>query len=173
MSFSAVVKLIGRLSLLSGRISALLVVPLVLAMVYEVVSRYFFNQPTQWAFELSYMMMGTIFLLGLSYALSMDQHVNVDFLHELLPRRVIAAIDAIGYVLLVVLVVLLTRILIINAIGVYETGEGSGLSAWNPNIWPYRVIYALGFALFGLQCVAKMIVNVHIALGRELEKAPL
>ena len=173
MNFSMVVNLIGRLSLLSGRISALLVVPLVLAMVFEVVSRYFFNLPTQWAFELSYMMMGTIFLLGLSYALSVDQHVNVDFLHEFLPRRVIAVIDSIGYVILVVLVVFLTRILIINAIGVYETGEGSGLSAWNPDIWPYRVIYALGFALFGLQCVAKVIENVHVALGREIEKAPL
>ena len=173
MTFSMVVNLIRRLSLLSGRISAALVVPLVLAMVYEVVSRYFFNLPTQWAFELSYMMMGTIFLLGLSYALSVDQHVNVDFLHDKLPRRVIATIDAIGYTLLVGLVFFLTKVLISNAIGVYETGEGSGLSAWNPNIWPYRVIYALGFALFGVQCVAKVIENVHVALGRELEKEPL
>jgi len=173
MNFSVIVNLIGRLSLLSGRISALLVVPLVLAMVFEVFSRYFFNAPTQWAFELSYMMMGTIFLLGMSYALSVGQHVNVDFMHSILPLRLVAAIDAVLYIVLVILVVFLTRTLIVNAIGVYETGEGSGLSAWNPDIWPYRVVYAVGFAIFGLQCVAKVIENVHVALGREIGKVSL
>ncbi|MCV0394339.1 MAG: TRAP transporter small permease subunit [Rhizobiaceae bacterium] len=167
MTLTTLVELINRISLWSGRVSAVLVPPLVFAMVYEVVSRYFFNAPTQWAFEVSYMMMGTIFLLGLSYALSVDQHVNVDFLHAKLPRRAIATIDAIGYAILAVMLVWLTRTLIFNAINVYNTGEGSGLSAWNPKIWPYRVVYAVGFALFALQCVAKTIQNLLIALGRD------
>ena len=64
----------------------------------------------------------------------------------------------------------LTRILIFNAIGVYETGEGSGLSAWNPKIWPYRIIYAIGFALFGLQCLAKFMENILIAFGHDLKE---
>jgi TRAP-type mannitol/chloroaromatic compound transport system permease small subunit len=53
-----------------------------------------------------------------------------------------------------------------NALDAYRTGEGSGLSAWNPKVWPYRVIYAVGFGLFALQCFAKTIENVLIALGR-------
>lgn len=170
MLVSLLINLIDKISLMSGRISALLVVPLVMAMVYEVVSRYFFNAPTQWAFELSYMMMGTIFMLGLSYALSMNQHVNVDFLHERLPKRVIATIDSIGYLIIIIMTFFLTRILIFNAIGVYETGEGSGLSAWNPKIWPYRIIYAIGFALFGLQCLAKFMENILIAFGHDLKE---
>ena len=47
-----------------------------------------------------------------------------------------------------------------------RSGEGSGLSAWNPVIWPYRYVLALGFALFALQCLAKMVENLLIALGR-------
>ena len=66
----AVLNAIETLSLWSGRIAAMLLLPLVFAMVYEVLSRYLFDAPTQWAFEVSYMLMGTIFLLGLSYAAS-------------------------------------------------------------------------------------------------------
>ncbi|WP_375572699.1 TRAP transporter small permease subunit [Seohaeicola saemankumensis] len=170
MLVSLLINLTDKISLMSGRISALLVVPLVMAMVYEVVSRYFFNAPTQWAFELSYMMMGTIFMLGLSYALSMNQHVNVDFLHDKLPKRVIATIDSIGYLTIIIMTFFLTRILIINAVGVYETGEGSGLSAWNPKIWPYRIIYVIGFALFGFQCLAKFMENILVAFGHDLKE---
>lgn len=164
---------IGRLALWSGRAAALLVLPLVLAMVYEVVSRYFFDAPTQWAFELSYMMMGTIFLLGLSYALLIDQHVNVDFIHQKLPKRAIALIDMTGYAILSAMLVWLTCALVDNVFSVYRTGEGSGLSAWNPKIWPYRAIYAVGFGLFALQSAARAIENLLAALGRPgMEQTP-
>jgi TRAP-type mannitol/chloroaromatic compound transport system permease small subunit len=164
-----IVRFINQLSLWSGRVGALVVLPLVLAMVYEVLSRYLFAAPTQWAFELSYMMMGTIFLLGLSYAVLVDQHVNVDFLHQVLPRRGIAIINGIGYILMTGMLFWLTKTLIANIGDVYRTGEGTGLSAWNPPIWPYRTIYAIGFGLFALQCLAKAIENLLIVFGREPE----
>lgn len=164
-----IVRFIGALSLWSGRLGAFLVLPLVLAMVFEVVSRYAFSAPTVWAFELSYMMMGTIFLLGLSYAVLVNQHVNVDFLHQILPRRGIATIDAVGYILMAGMLAWLTNTLVANIASVYRTGEGTGLSAWNPPIWPYRCIYALGFGLFALQCLAKAVENLLILFGRETE----
>ncbi len=164
-----IVHFIGRLSLWSGRLGAFVVLPLVLAMVFEVVSRYAFAAPTIWAFELSYMMMGTIFLLGLSYAVLTDQHVNVDFIHQLLPRRGVAMIDAIGYILMTGMLLWLTNTLVANIASVYRTGEGTGLSAWNPPIWPYRCIYALGFGLFALQCLAKAIENLLIVFGHDSE----
>ncbi|WP_108659798.1 TRAP transporter small permease subunit [Acuticoccus kandeliae] len=162
-----VITTIGRISLWSGRIAALLVLPLVLAMVYEVLSRYLFDAPTQWAFEVSYMMMGTIFLLGLSYALSVNQHVHVDFIHQRLPKRAIAVIDTLGYIALTGLLVWLTYTLFNNMLRVYNTGEGSGLSAWNPKVWPYRLVYMIGFGLFALQAFAKILENLLIILGHE------
>lgn len=164
------VRLIGHLSLWSGRAGALLVLPLVLAMVYEVVSRYAFSAPTAWAFELSYMMMGSIFLLGLSYALREGAHVNVDFLHQKAPRRVVAAIDALGYIALAAMLVWLTSVLVQNAIGMVRSGEGSGLSAWNPPIWPYRIVYALGFGLFALQVAAKALENLIVLVTGSAQK---
>lgn len=165
------VHFIGRLSLWTGRIGALLVVPLVLAMVFEVVSRYAFARPTEWAFEVSYMMMGSIFLLGIAYALQVGQHVNVDFIHERLPRRGIALIDSIGYALLTAMMVWIVIVLAQNAAAAYRSGEGSGLSAWNPQVWPYRIIYTIGFGLFALQTFAKAIENLLIVIGRTPEAA--
>lgn len=159
------IKFIGRLSLWSGRLGALVVLPLVLAMVFEVISRYVFSAPTMWAFELSYMMMGAIFLLGLSYALLVGQHVNVDFIHQRLPPRGIALIDAIGYAVLTCMLTWMLITLAQNAIDVYRSGEGSGLSAWNPKVWPYRVVYVVGFALFALQSFAKLLENLLVAIG--------
>lgn len=156
---------IGRLSLWSGRLGALIVLPLVLAMVFEVISRYVFAAPTLWAFELSYMMMGAIFLLGLSYALLVGQHVNVDFIHQRMPPRAIALIDTIGYLLLTCMLTWMLITLVRNVGDVYRSGEGSGLSAWNPKIWPYRLVYVVGFALFALQSFAKLLENLLVVVG--------
>jgi TRAP-type mannitol/chloroaromatic compound transport system permease small subunit len=160
----ALIRFIEQLSLWAGRLAALLILPLVFAMVFEVISRYVFSAPTAWAFELAYMMMGTIFLLGLAYALSNGQHVNVDFLHDRLPRRVVGTIDAIGYALLTAMSIWMVIALSKYAMTAYSRGEGTGLSAWNPQVWPYRVIYVIGFVLFSLQTFAKTIENIMIAV---------
>ncbi|MBJ3775849.1 TRAP transporter small permease subunit [Acuticoccus mangrovi] len=164
----AFVRIVETISLWSGRIAALLIVPLVLSMTYEVLSRYLFDAPTQWAFEVSYMMMGTIFLLGLAYALRNDAHVNVDFIHARLPKRAMAAIDIVLFIVLLGLMVWLTRALVFDVLRVYKTGEGSGLSAWNPPLWPYRMVAVTGFALFTLQLVATIVRRLLILMGREM-----
>ncbi|RAI02576.1 C4-dicarboxylate ABC transporter substrate-binding protein [Acuticoccus sediminis] len=164
----AVIATIETLSLWAGRVAAILLTPLVLAMVYEVLSRYLFDAPTQWAFELSYMMMGAIFLLGLAYALRNDAHVKVDFIHARLPRRAIAVIDLVGYVALIALLGWLTYALFKDVLRVHRTGEGTGLSAWNPPLWPYFSVAVVGFALFTLQVAAKILRNVAVLLGREI-----
>jgi TRAP-type mannitol/chloroaromatic compound transport system permease small subunit len=164
--FMFIVHLIENISKLSGRIASWLVLPLVFAMVFEVFSRYIFDAPTIWAFEVSYMMMGAIFLLGLSYALQQGQHVNVDFIHQKLHPRLIGLIDAIAYLILTGMLVWMTITLTKNAMDVYRTGEGSGLSAWNPKIWPYRIVYVIGFAAFALQAFGKFIENLLAATGR-------
>ena len=161
----SIVRLIGGLSLWTGRLAACLVVPLVLAMVYEVVSRYAFGAPTMWAFELSYMLMGTIFMLGIAYALLVGQHVNVDFIHDALPKRVIGIVDGLAYIILTGMAAWITFALFRYANSAFQSGEGSGLSAWNPPVWPYRYIFALGFGLFALEALAKAIENILLAIG--------
>lgn len=49
---------------------------------YEVVARYLFRAPTPWAFDLSYMLYGTIFMMAGAYTLSRDGHVRGDFIYR-------------------------------------------------------------------------------------------
>ena len=52
--------------------------PLILATVYDVGARYLFNAPTQWAYEVGYMMMGAHALLGMAYTLREGGHIRID-----------------------------------------------------------------------------------------------
>jgi TRAP-type mannitol/chloroaromatic compound transport system permease small subunit len=71
-----------------GKAAGWLIVVLTLAVSYEVFSRYLLNSPTTWAFDVSYMLYGALFLLAGPYALARNGHVRGDFLYrQWAPRR--------------------------------------------------------------------------------------
>lgn len=74
-----------RLTAVTGGLGALMVATLLLIVVFEVVSRYFFNAPTHWVTEIStYLVVGTVFLsLGLTYR--RKEHIRIEFMVDLLP----------------------------------------------------------------------------------------
>jgi TRAP-type mannitol/chloroaromatic compound transport system permease small subunit len=66
---------------------------------YEVFVRYVLRDPTSWAFDLSYMMYGALFMMGGAYALSRDSHVRGDFLYRLWQPRTQARVEFVLYFL--------------------------------------------------------------------------
>jgi tripartite ATP-independent transporter DctM subunit len=67
-------------SRISGTLSALATVAMMAIMLFEVVSRYFFNEPTFWVTEISsYLVAGSTFL-ALAYAQRQGEHIQVGFL---------------------------------------------------------------------------------------------
>lgn len=88
-----------RLSGWFGKSFAWLVVLMTLGMSYEVVVRYIFNSPTPWAYELSYIMYGSLFMVGGAYTLSRGGHVRGDFVYRMWPVRVQGGVDLVLYVL--------------------------------------------------------------------------
>ena len=79
--------LIDGLSRVSGWVASLLIVPLIFASVYEVFSRYLFNAPTIWAYEIGYMATGTYFFLGMAYALKERAHIRIDLFLVAFPSK--------------------------------------------------------------------------------------
>ena len=150
-----------------GYIAALTVIPLVLATAYEVFARYLFGAPTQWAFELGYMLMGAHFLLGGALTLQRGSHVRIDFFYARLSERNRALVDGVIYaVLLLPCLVLVTVELWSYAAASLASGERSGQSAWNPVIWPFRIIMALSLTLLVLQVVAELVKCWAVLTGR-------
>ena len=72
---------------------------LTFAVTYEVFVRYALRNPTSWAFDISYIMYGTLFMMAGGYALSRDSHVRGDFVYRLWPPRIQASIELVLYFL--------------------------------------------------------------------------
>ncbi|MGL4497045.1 MAG: TRAP transporter small permease subunit [Beijerinckiaceae bacterium] len=98
-SLNAVLHGIDAVSTGVGKISAWSIVILTFAMSYEVFMRYVLRAPTEWAFDASYILYGTLFMLAGPYALARNAHVRGDFLYRQWPVRRQAAIDLVLYFL--------------------------------------------------------------------------
>jgi TRAP-type mannitol/chloroaromatic compound transport system permease small subunit len=90
---------IDQVSTVVGKIGAWSILILTLAMCYEVFSRYFLQAPTEWAFDMSYILYGVLFMLAGPYALARNAHVRGDFLYREWPVRRQAGLDLVLYVL--------------------------------------------------------------------------
>jgi TRAP-type mannitol/chloroaromatic compound transport system permease small subunit len=47
--------------------------------------------------------------------------------------------------------------------------EVSGESAWNPVIWPFRVVWAVGYATLCLQAIAETLRSARVLFGMAQE----
>ena len=66
-----------------GKVFAWCILVMTFGVGYEVFVRYVLRDPTAWAFDLSYMMYGTLFMMAGAYTLSRDGHVRGDLLYRL------------------------------------------------------------------------------------------
>lgn len=77
---------IDRLSLFCGEFVSYWAVIAVFVYYYEVIARYVFNSPTNWAHEAMYLMFGMQYLIAGSYAMLTESHVRVDVFYAPLTR---------------------------------------------------------------------------------------
>ena len=82
-----------------GKAFAWCILIMALGVGYEVFVRYVLRDPTSWAFDLSYMMYGALFMMGGAYTLARDRHVRADFLYRLWPPRTQARVELVLYFL--------------------------------------------------------------------------
>lgn len=90
---------VDRLSMWTGKTFAWCILILTFGVSYEVFVRYALRAPTSWAFDLSYLMYGALFLMAGAYTVARDGHVRGDFIYRLLPVWVQGALDLVLYLL--------------------------------------------------------------------------
>ncbi len=90
---------IDSLSTWVGKSFAWLILVLTLGVSYEVLMRYVLNAPTSWAFDISYITYGAMFLMGGAYTLMRNGHVRADMLYRTWRPRTQAAMDLTLYIL--------------------------------------------------------------------------
>ena len=166
-----IVRAIDRFTDTTGTWVAWLNIPLVLAVCYEVVARYGFNAPTIWAYDVTFMLYATIFMLGAAYALHKGAHIRTDFFFEKWSIRTRGVIDSVAYIVFF-FPALAVFLYVSGAEGWYsfEIGETSEQSPWRPILWPFKMVVPLTCLLLMVQGVSETIKSVYAArTGVELE----
>jgi TRAP-type mannitol/chloroaromatic compound transport system permease small subunit len=95
----AYIRFADDLSAWFGKVFAWCIMVMTFGIGYEVVVRYAFRAPTPWAFDLSYMLYGTLFMMAGAYTLSRDAHVRGDFIYRLWKPRTQAIVELVLYFL--------------------------------------------------------------------------
>ena len=165
------VRIIDKFTDTTGTAVAWLSMPLVLIVSYEVFARYAFNSPTVWSFDMTYMLYGTIFMLGAAYALHKGAHIRTDFFFERWSVRTRNVIDSIAYIVFF-FPSLIVFLWVSGAEGWYafQIGETSEQTPWRPILWPYKMVVPLACLLLLIQGVSETIKSVWAArTGIELE----
>jgi TRAP-type mannitol/chloroaromatic compound transport system permease small subunit len=165
---------VERICKYAGIVAGCIIPILAILIVYEVIMRYAFRAPTSWAFEISYMMMGTSLMLGIAYCTQLRRHIRVDFFYDNVSDKKKAAIDLAGFVFFLLPVITwIAWGLFVYFLEAYKVNEQSGESAWNPLIWPFKFTFTFGFYLFTLQTLCEAIKCILVIADREVPEPEL
>ena len=153
-----VVFFINKLNMWIGHAFAWCILVLTFAISYEVFVRYALRDPTAWAFDVSYIMCGALFMMAGAYTLSRDGHVRGDVFYRLWPPRVQAGVELVLYFLFffpgVLALVYAGYDYAAESVG---WGEASINSPAGVKIYPLKIILPVSAFFLLLQGIAESI----------------
>jgi TRAP-type mannitol/chloroaromatic compound transport system permease small subunit len=149
---------IDRISTFVGQAFSWLIVSLTFMITWEVISRYAFDNPHPWAFDVMSMMYGTVFMMAGAYTLSKNGHVRGDVLYGFFSPRVQASLDLLLYFLFFIPGVFALAWAGYNFAGEsWAINEHSNVTADGPPVYPFKTILPLAGAFLLLQGVVEII----------------
>ena len=149
-------------SLWVGRLICWLLVPLMLAMVYEVVARKLFIAPTDWAYDISRMVSGGMFMAGAAYALMRGVHIRADFLYRTWSDKNQALVDAALYLVFFFPAMVFFFLVSFDYASVaWIRWELSMDTAWMAPVAPVRTAMPLGAALLIIQGISEFLKCIY------------
>lgn len=162
-ALKTVLGIIDRANEIVAKTFAWALVLLVLTMAYEVVSRYVFNSPTLWSYDLSYFLGSMTLILGMAYTLRIKGHVSIDIIYNRFTPRVRALLDVIfALVLFFPLWILMVKAMIPHLIFSWAKHETSWVGTWQPVIYPFKTWITLGTVMLLLQGTAEFIRDLAV-----------
>ena len=154
----------------SGKSVSWLIFPLMVTITYEVICRYVFDAPTVWAYDMAYMIGGSMMALGMGYVLKDKGHVRVDILYDRFPPRLKAFMDLI---LTAVFFFPITFFFVQQswqyAALAWVRNERSGYGIWEPTLIPFRFMVVVAWIILLIAGIAWFIRTLLFLLkGKEL-----
>ncbi len=154
----SVIKTIDLLNKSVGHAFAWCIVILTLGVSYEVFVRYVLRDPTSWAFDLSYILYGAMFIMCGAYTLSRGGHVRADIFYRRWSVRTQATLELVLYVLFffpgVLALVIAGWGYGIESFAIKEVSVNSPVGV---PIWPLKMLIPAAGVLLTLQGIAEVL----------------
>ena len=169
-------KLIDTINEYLGRFFMLGSLAIMIIIVIEVVSRYFFHSPTIWAYELMIMIEACYVILIAAFGFLRGAYVCVDVISSRFSQNAQNILKSITHLIfLFPFVFMLTPGAWQFFINSFTSGE-TLYSMWVVPVWPKKIGLAIGFTLLALQAISeelKLIVAIydHYKAKRDLPPA--
>ncbi len=155
------IRFVDRLSDLTGAFAAWLVVPLMLIVIFEVISRHIFNAPTIWTYDTLWMLYTMNFLLGGAFTLLRKGHIRIDVIYDRFSERTKLIFDTLIYgIIFFIPCALLTWASMKYALDAWSMGENLSTTSWVFPAGPIKSIMPLAFALLSLQSLCEVFRNI-------------
>jgi TRAP-type mannitol/chloroaromatic compound transport system permease small subunit len=151
------------------RIAWLILAAVLVSAANASVRKIFDTSSNSWL-ELQWVLFSMVFLLCSPWTLLANEHIRIDIVNNLLPKRMRDSIDVIGHAFFLMP---LTIIMVVTGIPFFlrsvEINEQSGNAGGLPQ-WPSKALIMIGFAMLFVQAFSELI--KRIAVMRDLIPDP-
>lgn len=159
---------IDRVSIWSGKAVGIFVLVMCFAITAEVVMRYVFHSPTDWAVEVMCMSSAVLYIMGGAWTSQCKRHIQMQIVYSKLSRRNKAILDSVTFLFFLLYICFLlwgSTVFSLDSIRILETTG----SPFNSPVYPVKIVLALGTLLILLQGIAMFIRDLYFAFkGEEL-----
>jgi TRAP-type mannitol/chloroaromatic compound transport system permease small subunit len=146
------------------RLAWLILAAVIVSAVNAIVRKTFDMSSNSWL-ELQWVLFSIVFLLCSSWTLLDNEHIRIDIVNNLLPKRVRDTIDVIGHAFFLLP---LTVVMIITGgpffMRSYDIGEQSGNAGGLPQ-WPAKSLIIIGFTFLFFQGISELIKRIAVMRG--------
>jgi TRAP-type mannitol/chloroaromatic compound transport system permease small subunit len=134
---------------------------------YEVIARYIFNSPTNWAHEGMFLMFGMQYMMAAGFTERERGHVMVDIIHKYFPPRMKAVVDVFTssiFFIFTVAILVTGYIFLMDSLQVWEVS----FTEWGIQYWPVKITLPLGAILIILQGFSRMVKDIIFLSGKRV-----
>ena len=149
-----------------GKVLCWLILVVVIISATNATIRKVFDTSSNAWLELQWVLFGTIFLLCSPWTLLSNEHIRIDIINSLLPKRLRDSIDVFGHVFFLLP---LTIVMIVTSIPFFirsfQLNEQSMNAGGLPQ-WPAKSLILIGFFLLFWQGISELIKRIAVMRGR-------
>ena len=146
---------------LGKRLAWLILAAVIVSALNATVRKVFDTSSNSWL-ELQWVLFSMVFLLCSPWTLLANEHIRIDIVNNMLPKRVRDSIDVIGHVFFLLP---LATVMILTGVPFFlrsfEINEQSGNAGGLPQ-WPSKSLIMIGFAMLFIQGLSELIKRVAV-----------